>query len=96
MVRTAVIIAERTHIMPGVEYTKSEVNLSLAVYLSSLVFLDTRIEQMWTVKQEDNYTRGSELLVSRTLSQAWQTEIFCLGTQHFMHRKNTILFVETQ
>lgn len=70
--RTAVIIAECTHVAPGCTIRKVGSNShTLAVYPSSLLLLNTHVDQMQTVREEENHTQGSDLLVSRTLG--WES-----------------------
>lgn len=68
--RTAVVIAECTHITPWCRIHKVRSNsYTLTVYPSSVMLLNTYIDQMQMVKQEDNHAKGSELLVNKTLGQ---------------------------
>ena len=44
------------------------------------MLLNTYIDQMQMVKQEDNHTKGSELLVNRTLGQETEAVYLTVST----------------
>lgn len=66
-VRTAVVIAECTSIIPQCKIQGVRSNsYTQAVYPSPLMLLNTYIDQMQTVQQADNRRKARELLVNRT------------------------------